>query len=93
MASNVSQRKAQSMILASKVADYASWTLHVSCKPCGVPRTVPMTTLPQELTVMQALMRMRCRTCGGRVEGAALDNQVLGWRGRIVRIWGPGSFG
>jgi hypothetical protein len=42
---------------------------------------------------MQALMRMRCRTCRGRVEAALLDNNVKGWRAQIVKVWGPGSYG
>ena len=49
--------------------------------------------LAPDLTIIQALMRMRCRTCRGRVEAAILDNNLSGWRGRAVRIWGPGSYG
>ncbi len=60
---------------------------------CGAVRTVPLATLPPELTILQALMRMRCRTCRGRVEAAAIDNNAPGWRGRVVKIWGPGSYG
>lgn len=81
------------MILSAKVADYASWALHVSCRPCNMPRTVPMADLPPDLTIMRALMRMRCRSCGGRVEAAAIDNELPGWRGRVVKVWGPGSYG
>lgn len=80
------------MILSAKVTDYASWVLLASCRPCDATRILPMAGLPQDATVMQVLMRMRCRTCRGRVEAAALDNQALGWRGRIVKVWGPGSY-
>lgn len=93
MASNTSQRKAQSLILAARVTTYATWALHVTCGPCGMAKSVPMATLPPELTVMQVLMRMRCRSCGGKVETAAIGNQVPDWRSRVVRIWGSGSYG
>lgn len=83
----------QGLILSATVQSYASWSLHVACRPCGTTRTLALATLPPELTVMQVLMRMRCRTCRGRVEAAAMDNQVPGWRGRVVRVWGPGSYG
>jgi len=62
-------------------------------QPCGTPRTVPLVALPPELTILQALMRMRCRTCRGRVEAAVMDNQVPGWRGRVVKVWGPEAYG
>jgi len=93
VSSNTSQREMQSLILGAKVQTYASWSLHASCRPCGTTRTIALTTLPPELTIMQTIMRMRCRACRGQVEAAALDNQVPGWRARVVRVWGPGSFG
>lgn len=93
MASNTSQRKAQSILLNAMVAEYASWSLLVTCKPCGTARTVPMAELPAELTIMRVLLRMRCRTCQDGVAAAALDNGVRGWEARVVRIWGPGSYG
>jgi len=51
-----------------------------------LPRTIPLAELPAELTIMQTLTRMRCRTCRGRVEVAVMDNQVPGWRGRVVKV-------
>ena len=63
MASNTTQRQAQSILLGGKVKEYATWLLIVTCRPCGSPRTVPLSELPPELTIMQAMMRMRCRTC------------------------------
>jgi hypothetical protein len=56
----------------------------------GILRTVPRAEQPPELTIMQAMMRMRCRTCRGRVETAALDNNASGWRVRVVQIWRAG---
>ena len=93
MSSNTSQRKMQSLILGAKVQEYATWSMHVSCQPCGTTRTIPLSTLPPELTVMQIIMRMRCGACRGQVEAAAIDNQVPGWRAWIMRVWSPGSFG
>jgi len=93
MSSNTSQRRAQNLILAARVAEYASWTMIVSCATCSPARTVPMATLPTELTIMQAMLRMRCRSCHGQVVAAALDNGVPGWRGRTVRLWGAGAHG
>lgn len=93
MSSNTSQRKMQSLILAATVQEYATWSMHVSCRPCDTTRTIPMSTMPASLTIMQTIMRMRCSACGGQVEAAAIDNQVPGWRARVVRVWGPGSFG
>jgi hypothetical protein len=93
MASNTTQRQAQSILLGGKVKEYATWSLIVTCRPCGSPRTVPLADLPPELTIMQAMMRMRCRTCSGRIEAATLDNNVPGWRSRVVQVWGPGSYG
>ncbi len=93
MASNTSQAKALSILHTARVEEYATWSLIVSCKPCGVVRTIQLATLPPELTVIQALMRMRCRSCRGRVERAVMDNQVPGWRARLVQVWGPGSYG
>jgi hypothetical protein len=61
---------------AAKVKEYATWSLIVTCRPCNAPRTVPLADLPPELTIMQAIMRMRCRTCCGRAEAAALDDNV-----------------
>lgn len=93
MASNTSQGKIQSLILASKVQDYATWSLIVACGSCRSPRTISLSELPPELTIMQAMLRMRCQTCRGRVEGAVMDNNVPGWRAWIVKVWRPGSYG
>ena len=93
MSSNTSQRRAQKLLLAARVAEYTSWTIIVSCAACTPARTLSMATLPAELTVMQAIMRMRCRSCHGRVVAAALDNGVRGWRGRVGRLWGAGAHG
>ena len=73
--------------------EYASWSLNVSCRLCSVERTIPLAELSPELTIMQALMRMRCLACHSQVHAAALDNTVPGWRGRVVQVWGPGSYG
>ncbi len=93
MASNTSQAKVLTILHRAKVAEYTTWSLIVACQPCSAVRTVPLATLPSELTIIGALMRMRCRTCRGRVYAAALDNNVAGWRGRVVRVWGPGAYG
>ncbi len=93
MASNTSQAKALSILHRARVAEYASWSLTAVCQPCATPLTVPLATLPPELTILQALMRMRCRTCRGRVEAAVMDNKVPVWRARVVKVWGPGAYG
>ncbi len=93
MASNTSQSKALSILHRARVEEYATWSLIVSCKSCGAVRTIPLTTLPPELTILQAMMRMRCRTCRGQIKAAVLDNNVPGWRARAVRVWGPGAYG
>lgn len=93
MASNTSQRRIQTILLSATVRDYASWSLLVACVPCALPRSIPLADLPPEMTIMQVLLRMRCRTCGAKVEAALLDNNAPGWRARVVRVWGPGSYG
>jgi hypothetical protein len=93
MASNTTQRQAQSILLGGKVKEYATWSLHASCRQCNASRAVPLSELPQELTIMQAMMRMRCRTCHGQVHAATLNNNIPGWRARVVQVWGPGSYG
>ncbi len=92
MGSNTSQRKAQTIILAARVDDYREWWLTVDCGSCG-PRDVPLATLLPEQTISQMLRRLRCQSCGSRVASAAMANNLPGWRGRVVRIWGPGSYG
>ncbi len=93
MAAIISQNTARSMMLRAKVAEYATWALVVTCRPCDAPREVPLAALPPDLTINQVLLRMRCRACRGRVEAALLDNGLRGWRGQAMRIWGPGSYG
>ena len=93
MTSNTSQRKAQSVLFRATVGKYASWSLLVTCRPCGTPRTLPMAELPADITIMRMLLRLRCRTCRDGVAAAALDNGVSGWEARVVRVWGPGSYG
>ena len=93
MAANTSQAQARSLVLRATVAEYRAWTLIATCRPCGAPRSIPLAALPPALTLGAVLMRMRCRTCRGRVEAAALDNGLPGRRGRALRIWGPGSYG
>ncbi len=95
MAANISQRRVRTSILASPVRDFATWSLLVTCARCDLARTVPMAELPPDLPIMQALLRMRCRTCLGRVEAAALP-VVFAWRdlarpGRFVPAHGIGD--
>ena len=92
MASNTSQRKLQRILLAAPVHEYSTWTLLVICAPCGQPRSVPLAELPPGLTIMAVLLRMRCRSCKGKVAAALLDNGLPGWRARVIRVWGPGSY-
>ena len=91
MSSNTSQRRAQALILRAGVADYRGWILIADCGACG-PRRLPLERMPST-TMMQLLMRLRCHGCGGRVASAAIENKLTDWRHRLVRIWGPGSFG
>jgi hypothetical protein len=88
MASNTSQGTTQNLVLASNVGDYATRSLIVACGSCRSLRTIPLAELPAEPTIMQAMMRMHCRSCRGRVEAALLDNNVKGWRARVMKILG-----
>lgn len=54
----------------------------IACAPCDLPRLIPLAALPQDATIMQVLLKMRCLACGGRVIAAALDNGLPGWQGR-----------
>jgi hypothetical protein len=92
MASNTSQRKLHSIVMESRVDAFASWDLIVRCGS-GCVRSVPMSGLPEGITVARLLIRMRCQTCGSPVERAILDNCVSGWQRRILRVRGPGSYG
>jgi hypothetical protein len=92
VSSNTSQRKAQATILASTPEDLSEWWLLADCGQCG-PRAVPVASLPAGLTVFRVLARMRCRACGGGVAAASIDNVAEGWRRRVVKVWGPGSYG
>jgi len=49
MSSNTSQAKALSILRRAKVADYAAWSLFVTCRPCDAPQTVPLASLPPDL--------------------------------------------
>ena len=49
MSSNTSQAKALSVLHRAKVADYAEWSLFVTCRPCDAPWTVPLAALPPDL--------------------------------------------
>ena len=86
MGANTSQRKAQAILLAAKVADYREWWLTIDCGSCG-PRDIPLVTLLPEQTISQTLRRLRCASCRGEVASADLSNALPGWRGRRVRIW------
>lgn len=92
MSSNTSQRKAQAIILASTVSAFRTWSLIAECGGCG-PRAVPMVSLPAGEIVFNVVMRLCCRTCGARAAYVALDNAEQGWRRRVVKAWGPGSYG
>ena len=52
---------------------------------------MPIRDLTTSATMMQILLRLRCQSCGSGVASAAMTNDLPGWRGRVVRIWGPGS--
>ena len=80
MGSNTSQRKAQTIILAAKVAEYQAWWLIADCGSCG-PRDIPLATFLPEQTISQVLRRLRCASCRGKVASAALCNALPGWRG------------
>ncbi len=92
MASNTSQRKLHSIVMESQVDAFATWDLIVRCGG-GCVRAVPMSGLPEGITIARLLIRVRCRTCGSPVERAILDNCVPGWQRRVLRVRGPGSYG
>ena len=93
MAANISQRKMQSIAVASEVGKFADWFLVADCSgPCG-PRALTLKSMPCDLTIMRLLMRMRCHACGGQVKAAALDNAARGHLRRMVRIWGRAATG
>jgi hypothetical protein len=61
------------------------------CGGCG-SRRMPLAGMPSA-SMMSVILRLRCRNCGGPATSAAIENTLSGWRHRIVRVWGPGSFG
>jgi hypothetical protein len=92
MSANTSQRKAQGTVLASQVEAFRTWFLIADCGQCG-PRARRMADFPVDITVQRLLLRLRRRGCGKPPASVALDNGVEGISRRVLRIWGPGSFG
>ena len=92
MASNTSQRKAQATILASQVEAFRTWFLVADCGRCG-PRARRMSDFPVDISMQQLVLRLRCRVCHQPPATAAIDNAATGHLRRVVRIWGPGSYG
>lgn len=103
MGANISQRRLQSIVLASSVADFATWRLVVTCRGCCncrlrlsdcgkcPARAVPVSRLPPGITFATVLRRLRCAKCGSGADRAFLDNEAPGWGRRIVRVWGQGA--
>ena len=54
---------------------------------------VPMASLPAGETVFWVVTRLRCSRCGEKAATVSLDNAETGWRRRVVKVWGQGSFG
>lgn len=91
MGSITGQRKAQAIIFRATMQDYRDERLIADYGSCG-PRSLPMDDLPAVTRLLNVILRMRCQSCGKRVASAALANDLSNWRGRVVRIWGPGSY-
>jgi hypothetical protein len=92
MASNTSQRKAQSTILASGGEAFRTWFLLADCGQCG-PRLRRMSDYPVDITMQRLLLRLRCRVCHNPPVTVAIDNAASGHLRRVVKVWGPGSYG
>lgn len=92
MRANTSQRRLQSIVLGSDVADYATWRMIVTCRGCCACRgrvsdcgrcpasAVPVSRLPAGITFATVLHRLRCARCGSRADRVLLDNQAPDWR-------------
>ncbi len=103
MSANISQRRLQSIVLASSVADFATWRLVVTCRGCCNCRTrlsacgkcpasaMATSHLPPDATFATVLHRLRCAKCGSRADRVLLDNQAPDWQRRVIRIWGRGA--
>jgi len=88
MASNTSQRKLHFTVMESRVDAFTPWNLIVRCRG-GCVRAIPMSGLPEKITIARLLIWMCCRMCGSPVEWASLDNCVPGWQRRILRVRKP----
>ena len=52
-----------------------------------------MSDYPVDITMQRLIFRLRCRVCHEPLVTVAIDSAAKGRLRRVVKIWGPGSFG
>lgn len=52
-----------------------------------------MSRFPVDITMQRLVMRLRCQVCRKPAAAAAIDNAAKGHLRRVVKVWGPGSYG
>jgi hypothetical protein len=63
------------------------------CGQCG-PRARRMSDHPVAITMQQQfILRLRCRVCHKPPVMVAIDKAAKGHLRRVVKVWGPGSYG
>ena len=92
MSSNTTQRRAQATILASEVEAFRTWFMAADCGQCG-PRARRMSDYPVDITMQRLILRLRCRVCHQPPFTVTIDNAATGHLRRVVKVWGPGSYG
>jgi hypothetical protein len=92
MSSNTTQRRAQVTIVASEVEAFRTWFMVADCGQCG-PRARRMSDYPVDITMQRLILRLRCRVCHKPPVTVAIDNAAKGHLRRVVKAWGPGSYG
>lgn len=47
-------------VLGSRVRAYKGWSLKATCPRCRATRAVPLSQIPQDITIQEAKNRLRC---------------------------------
>jgi hypothetical protein len=92
---NLSPGQRAARIRSKHLRDLERFILAIDCGTCGT-RAVLIRDIAavygRDQTLMQAILRMRCRQCDGLVKDAEL-RPGLGVRGQAIPIWGNETFG
>lgn len=90
MGHNTSRQKAAAYVREQLLAGYSDWRLIADCDRCSRQGVVLVAVLARgrpDITVSEALMRLRCAICLKTPSGVRLERN-----GRVVAIAGPGSY-